>query len=218
MTGDLRALTVRQPWAEAIADGLKATENRSAGFPKRYRGLLLVHAGKGWSRRGHDDERIRQAWHEGSPNPWARGPFDKRHAPARDYAIWHGVAYHGRPPPPFQAGAVLAVADLVDVHPAAGCCAPWGEETYPPANPEARPPGRVTHLTLERIVRLPAPVPARGALGLWRPDEDLTLEVAHRLADLVDWDAGDLSALTDRADVAQLHALVADDHDEASTS
>ena len=39
----LRALTVRQPWAQWLVSGAKPTENRS--WPTRYRGRLLVHAG-----------------------------------------------------------------------------------------------------------------------------------------------------------------------------
>lgn len=38
-----KALTVRQPWADAIAHGPKRTENRTR--PTKYRGLLLIHAG-----------------------------------------------------------------------------------------------------------------------------------------------------------------------------
>lgn len=40
----MKALTIRQPWAWAIVTGLKSIENRS--WPTRYRGLLLVHAGR----------------------------------------------------------------------------------------------------------------------------------------------------------------------------
>src|SRR5689334_19769244 len=55
----LRALTVRQPWADAIVDGYKGTENRSQGFPKRYRGLLLIHAGLSRALSGARDPRVR---------------------------------------------------------------------------------------------------------------------------------------------------------------
>jgi hypothetical protein len=43
---------------------------------------------------------------------------------------------------------------VVDCHPDAGCCRPWGE------------PGAY-HLVLAHIRRLPAPIPARGQRGLW---------------------------------------------------
>jgi hypothetical protein len=46
MTSDLRipALTICQPWAWLIADGIKRVENRS--WETRYRGALWIHAGK----------------------------------------------------------------------------------------------------------------------------------------------------------------------------
>jgi hypothetical protein len=71
----------------------------------------------------------------------------------------------GTIPEPMHAlttGAVLAVAELVDCHPDAGCCRPWGE------------PG-VFHLVLADVRRLDEPVLARGQLGLW--DIDLPEEV-----------------------------------------
>jgi ASCH domain len=40
---DLPAITVRQPWAWLIVNGVKDVECRSR--PIRYRGLLLIHAG-----------------------------------------------------------------------------------------------------------------------------------------------------------------------------
>lgn len=147
----MRVLTVRQPWAEAIACGAKLIENRSQGFPRNYRGALAIHAGAEWSTRGATDPRIRALFRE------------------RD--TFRVAVYR----------AVIAVAELVDVHHANGCCAPWGEDTYPPANPEARPPGIVTHLVLADVRRLERPIPARGALGLWTPDEDLRAELAEAL-------------------------------------
>jgi hypothetical protein len=39
----IRALTIRQPWAAAIAHGDKRIENRT--WPTQYRGPLLIHAG-----------------------------------------------------------------------------------------------------------------------------------------------------------------------------
>lgn len=42
-TTPVRALTVRQPWANAITNGTKRVENRTWGTG--YRGWLLIHAG-----------------------------------------------------------------------------------------------------------------------------------------------------------------------------
>jgi hypothetical protein len=40
----MKAITVRQPWAELIASGAKRVENRT--WRTRYRGPLLIHAAK----------------------------------------------------------------------------------------------------------------------------------------------------------------------------
>lgn len=45
----IRALTIRQPWAAAIAHADKRIENRT--WPTSYRGTLLIHAGKTVDRR-----------------------------------------------------------------------------------------------------------------------------------------------------------------------
>lgn len=78
------ALTIRQPWASLIVDGVKDVENRT--WRTRYRGLMLVHAGS-----GRDAEGIRTYGHlvkdltpgailglvhlddivENDPSPWA---------------------------------------------------------------------------------------------------------------------------------------------------
>ena len=41
----MKTLTIRQPWASLIIAGVKDVENRS--WPTKYRGSLLIHAGKG---------------------------------------------------------------------------------------------------------------------------------------------------------------------------
>lgn len=57
--------------------------------------------------------------------------------------------------------AIIAVAELVDVHAAAdGCCAPWGEPN-------------VYHWQLADVTALPEPVPCNGRLGLWTPASDI---------------------------------------------
>lgn len=46
----VKALTIKQPWAWAIASGHKLVENR--GWRTHHRGLLAVHAGKAWDLPG----------------------------------------------------------------------------------------------------------------------------------------------------------------------
>ncbi|GAA3405016.1 hypothetical protein [Pseudarthrobacter polychromogenes] len=48
MSGTHKALTVKQPWAYAIIQLGKDVENRSQRT--RYRGPVLIHAGKAWAK------------------------------------------------------------------------------------------------------------------------------------------------------------------------
>lgn len=53
---EIRILSIRQPWAWLITSGHKKIENRT--WSTRYRGLMLVHAGRRW-----DDEPIEKIEH-----------------------------------------------------------------------------------------------------------------------------------------------------------
>lgn len=52
----MKCLSVQQPWAWAIIHGPKRIENRS--WPTRYRGPLLIHAGKSRKSLGDEDGLI----------------------------------------------------------------------------------------------------------------------------------------------------------------
>jgi hypothetical protein len=147
---DVRAITVRQPWAWAIAHAGKHVENRSR--PVSYRGPLLIHTGQQWSTRGDHDPRIEAAWESS----------ESRLAVSLE-------------------SAVLAVAELVDVHPDATCCRPWGESVY--ISSDGR---RVScwHYVLDDVRPLPEPLHASGRLGLWRPGPELLAAVTKQIPDL----------------------------------
>jgi len=86
----MKAITLWQPYASAIAAGLKRVETRH--WPTRYRGPIAIHAAKRESCHGDlpCGWRVRMAEH------WAR--------------LGHGPDVWGRLP----RGAVVAVARLVD--------------------------------------------------------------------------------------------------------
>ena len=155
---EVRAITVRPPWAQAIAVGAKPIENRGARFPRRYRGPVLIHAGSSWSARGAVDDRVARTL-----------GFEDRH---RATSV---------------RSAILAVADLVDVHPASpaccepgGGCHPWGETSYREAG--GREIREVSHLVLDDTRSLARRVPWQaGRLGLWTPPADLVAEVSDVL-------------------------------------
>lgn len=142
---EIRALTVRQPYADLIARGAKTVENRSR--KTKYRGPVAIHAGK---------ELAVADWE------WARKQLGPKVVPNRDQLVL---------------GAVVAVADLVGCH-AAGwpsecntaACKAWGEMG-----------GDTWHWVLADSRPLIEPVPARGQLGVWTPDPDLTAAIEAAL-------------------------------------
>jgi hypothetical protein len=150
-TATVRGLTIKQPWAFAIAEGFKTVENRSRRT--NYRGQLLIHAGLAvdysvsivrYSRAA----AIRFDELGGRSNYWdSRGYIPSRIVPA--------------PPTALALAAVIATAQLVGCHEASdGCCAPWG---FPDQ----------WHWELADVQPLQRAVPKAGALGLWKPDADL---------------------------------------------
>jgi hypothetical protein len=99
----VKALTIRQPWAWAIAAGHKPVENRS--WTTSYRGPLAIHAGKGIDRHALPFVRELLA-------PLGVDPTELEQ--------------------PLIRGAVIATAELVDVCARAAngdtCdCGPWAE-------------------------------------------------------------------------------------------
>lgn len=65
----LRAMTIRQPWAQAVANGHKTVENRSRTHT--YRGEIAIHSGKVPDLAGDTDPRILRLW---GPDPRVGAP------------------------------------------------------------------------------------------------------------------------------------------------
>lgn len=164
---DLRAITIRQPWAAAVACGAKTVENRKRGFPTWYRGPLLIHAGAGWSKRGETDIRVTDLAAE---RGWTTDTDDD------------GVVHMKPQQPSLDRKAALAITELVDVHHAEeGCCdTPWAEYVY--TGSDGVVVERVSHLVLADTVALMEPVECTGRLGLWVPDPLLIAMVQLQLA------------------------------------
>lgn len=142
----MKALTVQQPWAWAIMHGGKSIENRTQLWT--YRGTLAIHAGLSWSDRGARDPRVNKAIAD--------------RLSQTDKITENAVRI---------AGAILGTVELVDVHPDAGCCQPWGESAY--VEHGGRERRRITHLVLEDPRPLAVPIGCTGALGLWTPPSDV---------------------------------------------
>lgn len=143
----IRALTVQQPWAWAIIHGGKTIENRTQLWA--YRGPLAIHAGKTWSERGGFSPLVNDAREDAT----ARREF-------------HAEAWSAR-------SEIIGVVDVVDIHTACGCCAPWGESGISYTEPGERRGRQVTHLVLQNPRPLPETIQCRGQLGLWTPAPDV---------------------------------------------
>ena len=168
MAGEIRALTVRQPWVWAIAEQGKTIENRT--WQTAYRGLLAIHAGA----RFDDDATM---------------PVDRAERRLRALVAKIRLA-HGSPPDTanLRLSRIIAVADLTGIHHASECrlpdrspiptlgdlaggrpgCSPWAI------------PGEY-HWELGCVRPLPDPVPCKGRLGLWRLPEDVEKAVRAQL-------------------------------------
>jgi hypothetical protein len=168
MPDRLRALTVQQPFAWAIAYGGKNVENRIRQM--HYRGPLAIHAGLGM--------------HEGHLP--AQTPEGHAAAVALDAIGGRGNCWNPRhripsalsppPHPGLALGAVIALAEVTGCH--------WWEDCWRPGS------GRLCsswamfdqyHIEISNVRVLPEPVPAKGMLGLWKVPEDTERAVRAQL-------------------------------------
>jgi hypothetical protein len=148
----MKALTVCQPYAELIASGAKPIENRS--WPTRYRGALVIHAGKSRDWLEADDERAYPDMAFGAvvavaqlvaclPLHFTRVEVERQgNVTMSEFTGW---------PEPYRALQANEHAN-----------GPWC-------------------WVLEDVVRLPVPIPCRGMQGLWDVDARLEAQIAQAL-------------------------------------
>lgn len=159
----LRVLTVRQPWAFAIAEGFKPIENRTRRT--HYRGEIFLHTSKTLEKGVSIVRYSRYAARRLGELGGQLGFWDAiTMVPSRFYT----------PPTTLALSAVIATARITGCHQAGDGCGPacraWGE-------PDA------WHWELADARTLTAAVPAKGALGLWKPSPFLVQSVrAHKPA------------------------------------
>lgn len=163
---EFRVLTVRQPWAAAIIYLGKPVENRSRNVAGSWRGLVAIHAA--------GPKRADLAYINGAlESPYFDTTVLREKYKAAVQDPWWGLV-GGPGGLPVVSGSVLGVVDLVDVHSWHDCWAtgPLDDDESRMCSPWAMPGHH--HLVLRDPRPLRVPVRARGRLGLWRPDEDLT--------------------------------------------
>jgi len=186
LIGQLRAGIAQAPESEllAAADTLAAITGSTAAdlAPAAYdwRALTvrqpwaaaIVHGPK------NIENRTQQTHRRGPVLIHAARQLDKvgeRGYPAVHLRQW---MRSGHAPADWVLGAIVGVAEVVDCHPAkpwwrGGCCAPWGE-----SGPDTE---AVWHWVLASRRALREPVPARGALGFWRPPADVLAAALDQL-------------------------------------
>jgi hypothetical protein len=141
------AVTVRFPWAAALAYGPKRVENRGRRIHPRHHGrLIAIHAGSTVATNAMQDQRITR-WLECQPREVGRRIAELSGAEMQ-----------------YLRGQVLAVATIAGCHQASSaeaCCWPWGDREYlTPGQP-------AWHIELAAPVKLGTPVgPVRGALNV----------------------------------------------------
>lgn len=147
----MKALTLTQPWASLIAFGYKHIETRS--WSTSYRGLLAIHAAKGFPYQAKD----------------LCVSYYVRHALGPHF----GGTESGTLASEVPLGAVVATCSLVDCLPTVSDGYLSGVfEHYPDLDTDVErnfgnyDSGRFAWV-LENVNRITQPIPARGALGLW---------------------------------------------------
>lgn len=153
----MKALSLTQPWATLIAIGAKRIETRSWSTPFRER--IAIHASKGFPRDCRElcrEEPFRSALERGGI------PFDAS-APAHWY---HVPSYRLREIKDMPLGAIVALATITGVARTENIIAMSQGLLRHEIDFGDYSPGRFGWV-LADVVRLPKPIPAKGALGLW---------------------------------------------------
>lgn len=155
----MRALTIMQPWAHAIAWCGKGIENRNtAHFLEGYRGELMIHAGL--SNNWLSDAACFEVHMAAKYDAEAKSDF-----PSNIHLALPRLVF----------GAVVALATLVDVVHGSEA---W--KLHPFQRVWARQ-GNGALLVLNNVRPLKSPVRASGAQGLWTPSDELIAAVRDQL-------------------------------------
>lgn len=143
----MRALSLWQPWASAIAGGAKAIETR--GWSTPYRGPIAIHAAKAWSRYQRDAAMRLASEIEGLAGLGGTGMLAT--------LLWV------QEPENWPRGCVVAVAELV------ACVST--EDLAPGLTTLEGQMGNYAAgrfgWVLRDVARLERPLPLRGRQGLW---------------------------------------------------
>ncbi|QMV40232.1 ASCH domain-containing protein [Cohnella cholangitidis] len=151
----MKAITIHQPWAMLIALREKHFETR--GWPTKYRGSIVIHAGKQIDLQAMTVPEIKNTLIKHGITDWTKLPYGAIVAIANLSEVWkwdntHGVLLRGKP---------LHGADDLNVR-------NIDEKEYVFGYYDD---GRYAW-ELDDIQRLSVPVEAKGQQGLWNWTEE----------------------------------------------
>jgi hypothetical protein len=152
MSEPMRALSIRQPYAWAIAGGFKPAENRTRKIPLKYIGVpVALHASK-----ERDDVMVLPTLE------------------ATDALLQASLDTD----PLLSLGAIVAVVTFTGCHPLYNICNPAGipQTTCSPWSEWGS-----YHWLVGDVRPIAEPVPCRGALGFWPVPADVERAVREQL-------------------------------------
>lgn len=162
---EMRCLTIRQPWAWAIATQGKDVENRT--WKTSYRGLLAIHAGS--TLDGDADEYATLM-----PESAARALRKVQAEVTLAGRLTDGTEH-------LRLGRVVAVAEVVGCHLSPDFLGTCGA-TRPLCSPWAV--ADQYHWLLDDVRQLPEPVRCKGKQRLWDLPDDVEKAVREQLSEV----------------------------------
>jgi hypothetical protein len=155
----MRAITIWQPWASAIALGLKRFETRS--WPTSYRGPILIHA----AARGDREHGRMMAFCSYNVRATLAADAVRMTELIVDASTWRGVG--------------IAVGELVDCRPGPSV------RTSPLERSLGKFDDGFYAWKIDNVVKLDRPILARGMQGLWVPPADVVGAVKDQVTGIL---------------------------------
>lgn len=175
----MRVLTVRQPFADLIMAGVKDVENRTRPFPSTVGGWMTCpYCPVRWPvGSGAPDGVVHRAAQWDGQWPVRIGIHAAKKVDFSNPA-WQGWRNRDVAQDSDRLGVLLGTVTVTGCHHAEDCVPPmpWEEHCSRWAEPD------VWHWTLTDPQPMRDPIPAKGALGLWRPDEQLAAQLEQAVA------------------------------------
>lgn len=160
----MRAITIQQPYAFAIAVGAKPVENRGRSIPWRAAvgERVAIHAGKTWYDGAEFDDRFDDLLVDGAMPDVPAAALGAVVAVATLAGVHWGGACRFTP---VERQRTVDTESLLPVRP--GLCSAWAE-------PDA------WHLVWQDVRPLLEPVPTRGFQGLWTVPDGVLVDVVFQ--------------------------------------